>query len=146
MLRLVAEHADLWNAAWYGLPETAGELDERVHAVRAALDAAGRDPATLGLTAGVFVAFPELYEGPNEEPPKRAMTGTVQEVGRQLASYADRGMSHLICHLWPSTPRAVEQLAAAAEVARSVVRDGLRGAETVTSSGAGAGAGSGAGA
>jgi probable F420-dependent oxidoreductase len=124
MLRLVAEHADLWNAAWYGLPETAGELDERVGRVRAALDAAGRDPSTLELTAGVFVAFPELYAGPNEEPPERAMRGSVDEVGRSLTSYAERGITHLICHLWPSTPRAVEQLAAAAEAARRIVREG----------------------
>ena len=128
MLRIVAQHADLWNAAWYGRPETAGELDERIARLRAALRDEGRDegrdPASLELTAGVFVSFPELVEGPNEEAPERAMTGTVEEVGTQLASYAERGISHLICHLWPSTPRAVEQLARAAEVARGVVAAG----------------------
>lgn len=123
MLRLVAQHADLWNAAWYGRPETAGELDERIGRLRGALEAEGRDPSSLELTAGVFVSFPELVEGPNEEAPERAMTGTVEEVGRQLASYAERGISHLICHLWPSTPRAVQQLARAAEVARRLVEE-----------------------
>lgn len=118
MLRLVAQYADMWNAAWYGKPETARELDDRLTSLREALRLEGRDSASLTLSAGVFVAFPELYEGPNEDPPSRAMTGTVEEVGRQLASYGERGMTHLICHLWPSTPRAVEQLAAAAEVAR----------------------------
>lgn len=120
MLRLVARHADLWNAAWYGRPETAGELDERIGRLRVALQDESREPSSLELTAGVFVSFPELVEGPNEEAPERAMTGTVEEVGRQLASYADRGISHLICHLWPSTPRAVEQLARAAAVAREL--------------------------
>jgi alkanesulfonate monooxygenase SsuD/methylene tetrahydromethanopterin reductase-like flavin-dependent oxidoreductase (luciferase family) len=118
MLRLVARHADAWNAAWYGPPESADELDRRLAALREALSAEGRDPGSLTLTAGVLVSFPELYEGPNEDPPQEAMTGTAEEVGRMLGAYRDRGIEHVIAHLWPSTPRAVEQLARAAAVAR----------------------------
>lgn len=118
MLSLVARHAQLWNAAWFGVPEQAAELDERIARARAACEAVGREPASLVLTAGVFVSFPELVEGPNEEAPPNAMTGTVDEVGRQLATYGERGVEHVIAHLWPATPRAVEALAQAAEIAR----------------------------
>ena len=79
MLRLVAEHADLWNAAWYGLPETAGELDERVHAVRAALDAAGRDPATRLSLVGPALRDPVM--------------GVRQEAARALASVPDSALT-----------------------------------------------------
>ncbi|MBA3587889.1 MAG: LLM class flavin-dependent oxidoreductase, partial [Chloroflexi bacterium] len=44
MLQLVARHADQWNAAWYGHPDQADELRERLGNLRTALDAAGRDP------------------------------------------------------------------------------------------------------
>src|SRR6185503_19689318 len=57
MLGLVAKHADQWNGAWYGFPHAADELRTRLASVRGALDDAGRDPATLALTAGIFVAF-----------------------------------------------------------------------------------------
>ena len=45
MNRLVARHADAWNAAWYGRAEEATELEERVTALREACEAEGRDPA-----------------------------------------------------------------------------------------------------
>jgi alkanesulfonate monooxygenase SsuD/methylene tetrahydromethanopterin reductase-like flavin-dependent oxidoreductase (luciferase family) len=49
MLSLVARHAAQWNGAWYGNPGQADELRTRLANVRAALDSAARDPATLGL-------------------------------------------------------------------------------------------------
>src|SRR5574338_371746 len=116
MMRLVAKHADMWNAAWYGPPETAGELRERVTRLHEVLLAEGRDPSSLALTAGVFVSFPSLLTPDREQPPKNAMAGTPEEVGRMLGGFAELGMEHLICHLWPGTPEAVRQLAEAAEV------------------------------
>jgi hypothetical protein len=49
------------------------------------------------------------------------MSGEADEVGRMLAGFGDRGISHLIVHLWPRTPDAVAELGRAAEVARSAV-------------------------
>src|ERR671915_1359554 len=117
MLRLVARHADWWNAAWYGRPEQATELDERIGRLRAACEAEGRDIATLTLTAGIFVHFPDLEQ--DEEPPERAISGDPDEVGRALAGYREHGIEHLIVHCWPRTPAAVEALAQAADVARA---------------------------
>jgi len=114
MLELVARYADQWNAAWYGHPDDAHELRERLTKLRTALDAADRDPATLELTAGIFVAF----EGADADAPERAIRGTPDEIASALAGYAELGISHLIAHVFPRTTDAVRQLAEAAALAR----------------------------
>jgi probable F420-dependent oxidoreductase len=113
MLELVAKHADQWNAAWYGHPDEADELRERLSRLHAALEAAGRDPATLELTAGVFVRVADDDDAPGE-----AMHGSTEEIADALAGYSRLGISHLIVHLWPRTPAAVTTLAEAASLAR----------------------------
>jgi len=114
MLGLVARHADQWNAAWFGRPAEADELRVRLGNLHAALDAAGRDPATLALTTGIFVAF----EGAAPDAPERAIRGTPDEIADALAGYAELGMSHLITHVFPRTADAVSRLAEAAALAR----------------------------
>jgi alkanesulfonate monooxygenase SsuD/methylene tetrahydromethanopterin reductase-like flavin-dependent oxidoreductase (luciferase family) len=121
MLRLVARYADRWNAAWYGPPDEAQELDARVARLREACEGEDRDPATLTLTAGVFVFFPELARDGDEEPPDTAMRGTPEEVARMLAGYAQHGIHELIAHFWPNRPESVEALAKAAELAKGLV-------------------------
>jgi probable F420-dependent oxidoreductase len=114
MLELVAKHADQWNAAWYGHPDEADELRERLSRLHAALEAAGRDPATLELTAGVFVRVAD----DDDDAPGEAMHGSTEEIADALAGYSRLGISHLIVHLWPRTPAAVTTLAEAASLAR----------------------------
>jgi probable F420-dependent oxidoreductase len=114
MLGLVARHADQWNAAWFGRPAEADELRVRLGNLQAALDATGRDPATLALTAGIFVAF----EGAAPDAPERAIRGTPDEIADALAGYAELGISHLITHVFPRTADAVSRLAEAAALAR----------------------------
>jgi alkanesulfonate monooxygenase SsuD/methylene tetrahydromethanopterin reductase-like flavin-dependent oxidoreductase (luciferase family) len=121
MLRLVARHADRWNAAWYGPPAMADDLDARIAHLRAACDEEGRDIATMTLTAGVFVFFPSLAREGDEMPPDSAMRGTAEEVAPMLAGYAGRGIGELISHVWPNRPEAVAELAKAAELARGLV-------------------------
>ena len=121
MLRLVARHANRWNAAWYGPPPEAHELDARIARLRAACDEEGRDIATMTLTAGVFVFFPGLARQGDETPPASAMRGTAEEVAPMLAGYAGRGIGELISHVWPNRPEAVAELAKAAELARGLV-------------------------
>ncbi|MGI8999075.1 MAG: LLM class flavin-dependent oxidoreductase [Candidatus Limnocylindria bacterium] len=117
MLELVARHADQWNAAWYGHPDKADELRVRLANLRAALDAAGRDPTTLEITAGIFVAF----EGADADAPERAIRGSMDEVAAALAGYAELGVSHLIAHVYPRTTDAVTLLGEAAALARDRV-------------------------
>jgi probable F420-dependent oxidoreductase len=114
MLRLVAEHATQWNGAWYGFPDQADDLRTRLANVTAALNTAGRDPATLDLTAGIHVAF----DGAGEDTPERAIRGTPSEIAGALAGYGAMGISHLIAHVFPPTPASVERLGQAAALTR----------------------------
>jgi probable F420-dependent oxidoreductase len=116
MLGLVAEYADQWNAAWFGSPAGADELRKRITNLRAALDEAGRDPGTLEMTAGIFVAFDGA-----DDAPETAIRGTIAHVAEELAGYAELDVRHLIAHVWPRTPDAVRQLAEAAALARERV-------------------------
>ncbi len=117
MLRSVARHADAWNAAWYGPLDQATELRERLGRLAAALAEEGRDPATLEITVGVNVAFPDLIRG--EELPAPAISGSVEQVAEGLRGYEAVNASHLIVSLTPSTTEAVASLARAAELART---------------------------
>jgi probable F420-dependent oxidoreductase len=114
MLHLTARHADQWNAAWYGRPDAADELRERLANLRRALAAIGRDPESLTTTAGIFVAFP----GASDDTPPRAIRGSASEIGEALAGYAELGIGHLIAHVFPRTPEAVSRLAESATLAR----------------------------
>jgi len=114
MLRLVAEHADAWNAAWFA---DVSESRARVSAMRAALVDAGRDPATMTFTLGINVVFPHLL-APGDEPPDRAHRGTPREIAPGLRAYADEGIDHIIAACTPSTPEAMAALSEAADLAR----------------------------
>ena len=114
MLRLTVEHADLWNAAWFG---DVSEIEPRVAPLREALAAAGRDPSTLEITIGVNVVFPELVS-PADELPDHALRGTAEEVAGGLRGYRDAGISHVIAACVPSTVEGMELLAHAATLAR----------------------------
>jgi hypothetical protein len=85
MLRMVARHADAWNAAWYGTLDEADELRERLERLAHALEGEGRDPSTLEITLGVNVAFPELRAA--DEPPARVIAGSVEQVAHGLRGY-----------------------------------------------------------
>ena len=114
MLDLVARHADQWNAAWYGHPDEAHELRERLANLHRALGAAGRDPATLEITVGILVAF----EGAATDAPATAIRGSLGEVADALAGYRALGARHLIAHVFPRTADAVRLLGEAAALVR----------------------------
>ena len=122
MLDLVARHADAWNAAWYGHPDEADELRERMARLDEALDAAGRRRESIERTVGVFVATSPA----DDDRPEEAIGGTIDEIGEALAGYSRLGISHLIVHVWPRTVEAVRQLGAAAAVARMQVASAVR--------------------
>ena len=118
MLDLTARHADMWNEAWFGLP------DERWRRLRHDLDAAclaaGRDPGSLERTVGVEVRYPDLRDAPadprgdgdgdDEVSGERALVGD-DAVAAGLAAYAAEGTGHLIAAMDPRTPEAVTRFA-----------------------------------
>jgi probable F420-dependent oxidoreductase len=117
MLGLLARYADSWNTNWLGLPP--GPLPERRAALEAACRAEGRDPATVGVTVGVNVA----YQGPGQptqpiEHSERALRGTPEEVAAGLRGYEDLGVDHVICRIDRPGPAAVDWLAEAVRLWR----------------------------
>jgi alkanesulfonate monooxygenase SsuD/methylene tetrahydromethanopterin reductase-like flavin-dependent oxidoreductase (luciferase family) len=114
MLRLTVEHADLWNAAWFG---DVSEIEPRVAPLRDALAAGGRDPATLEVTIGVNVVFPEQLSS-SDQVPEHALRGTTEEIAAGLRGYRDAGISHVIAACVPSTAAAMHALAEGAALAR----------------------------
>ena len=102
MLSLVARHADLWNAAWYGRPN--GRYRQRVEDLDRAFEAAGRDPATLDITVGL-----EIDNGDSSDrtgfgehlPPDPAA------IADALSEWAELGVGHVQLNSGPSDARLV---------------------------------------
>jgi probable F420-dependent oxidoreductase len=113
MLRLTAEHADMWNTAWFG---TVDKVAERRAGLEAACAEVGRDPATVQVTVGATVFFPE--EGQEAGPPEKVLSGSPEQIARELRRYDEAGVSHLICGVSPRTEAALEQLGAAVRLYR----------------------------
>lgn len=105
MLRITAEHADMWNTAWHGPVE--GIAEQRA-ALEQACAAAGRDPASISITVGVSVAFSD----PGEEAPQgeKLLTGSADAVAAELRRYEQAGVAHLICSVAPRTESALARL------------------------------------
>lgn len=117
MLSLVARFADQYNTAWHGHVES---TEERIASVNAALKAEGRDPATLKLTAGVNVAFPELGEAPEgSDDPATYITGSVEDVAIAFRAYEKRGFDHLNVLVAPHTTEAMHLLGRAVAQSRA---------------------------
>jgi probable F420-dependent oxidoreductase len=114
MMRLTARYADQWNTAWLG---EAAELAERIKPLHAACTAEGRDPATIDITVGIDVSFPDL--GPTDPYSKTSISGPAEEIAEAFGAYAEAGAAHLITHLTPQNPTAVARLAEAAHLYRT---------------------------
>lgn len=116
MLRVTAQHADLWNALGYlTTPETFAEHREKF---RAACAEAGRDPSTVGLTAMVAVGFPDLGDTPTSTAIPGYLTGSADELAAAMREYERLGVSHLMFHCAPYGTAALERLAEAVRAYR----------------------------
>jgi alkanesulfonate monooxygenase SsuD/methylene tetrahydromethanopterin reductase-like flavin-dependent oxidoreductase (luciferase family) len=98
MLRLTARYADAWNTAWFGLPDDL--LHRRLADLDAALEAEGRDPATLRRTVGMEVRDPAATD----------------ELARTIDAYERLGFDDLILQLEPKTTRSLDRVAEALEL------------------------------
>ena len=115
MLQLAVEHADVWS--WY--VEERSDLDEfrpRLEALLAACEAGGRDPATIGRSAGIIV-----------EP--TSITGAAEVIGAPIRGAPDQiadgfrefeaaGFTQLEIILWPPTTEALDAMAPVLEELR----------------------------
>jgi alkanesulfonate monooxygenase SsuD/methylene tetrahydromethanopterin reductase-like flavin-dependent oxidoreductase (luciferase family) len=112
MLELTARHADAWNLAWFGEPS------ERFTTVRSALEDAcatvGRDPASLAITAGITVRFPDRLDPTKPAETAPAIDGSVRgAIAAGLDAWQAIGTDHAIVALEPCDPETVGLFTAA---------------------------------
>jgi alkanesulfonate monooxygenase SsuD/methylene tetrahydromethanopterin reductase-like flavin-dependent oxidoreductase (luciferase family) len=112
MLRLTARYADAWNTAWFGLPDEL--LCRRLAGLHAALEAEGRDPATLRRTVGMEVRDPDASD-PGEDLGE-GFGGSVDELAWAIDAHEHLGFDDLIVQLEPKTMRSLDRLAEALEL------------------------------
>jgi probable F420-dependent oxidoreductase len=116
MLRLTAEHADLWNTGYMGGPETMAEKFARIEA---ACREVGRDPATLGVTALIGLWFPDLQD---VQPSflDQPLTGTPEEIAAAMRGYSELRVEHIMFQVEPYVPEALRRLTEALRIFRGV--------------------------
>jgi probable F420-dependent oxidoreductase len=104
LLHLTAQYADMWNTSWLTGPEA---VAPRQTGADAACRDVGRDPASLGRTAGIFVDLPDRV-GRNfgAVPP---ISDSPEAIADTLRAYAATGLDHVQVWLDPWTPSSVEQ-------------------------------------
>ena len=117
MLRLTAQHADMWNpTAYLSVPET---LTGHRAKFRAACEKAARDPSTVGLTGLVAVGFPDLGDAPTSAAIPAYLSGSTEAIAAAMYEFEQMGVSHLMFDCAPYTRAALERLAEAARLYRS---------------------------
>ena len=111
MLRLTAQYADMWTKDWLGPISQVREDLARLHAACAEV---GRDPATLQVTGGITVGYPEIGQTPGwMTSPESYITGSAEDVAAQFQAYADEGVDHILTNLYPFSPEAIAHYAEA---------------------------------
>lgn len=111
MLGLLARYGDIWNA-W--ARQTLEELAEDRAKVDAAMEAAGRHPATVERTVSLLVDLPTATGRPSEDKPG-FKAREPEELAEHLASYAAAGIAHVQLMLDPNTPAGIEGAARSLE-------------------------------
>jgi alkanesulfonate monooxygenase SsuD/methylene tetrahydromethanopterin reductase-like flavin-dependent oxidoreductase (luciferase family) len=99
MMQLTARWADAWTGAWYGLPGRRFR-DER-DALYEACTAAGRDPSSVEITAGVLVVEPDASA--TDDDARRRLPGDPSAIAEALAAWDAEGIGQAI--FWTDPPK-----------------------------------------
>jgi alkanesulfonate monooxygenase SsuD/methylene tetrahydromethanopterin reductase-like flavin-dependent oxidoreductase (luciferase family) len=113
MLRLAALHADIWN--WY--TEERSDLVEfgpRLAALEAVCADVGRDPSTVGKSAGIVVE-PTSISG-SEAVLGTPIKGSAEQIADGMRAFGAAGFTNLEVIVWPSTLAAVDAMAPVIEL------------------------------
>jgi alkanesulfonate monooxygenase SsuD/methylene tetrahydromethanopterin reductase-like flavin-dependent oxidoreductase (luciferase family) len=108
MLRLAALHADIWS--WY--VEERSDIEEfgpRLDALEAICMEVGRDPATIGKSAGILVETTSVTGA--SDVLAVPLRGSSEEIADGFRAFRDRGFTHIEVLLWPRTPAALDAMA-----------------------------------
>jgi alkanesulfonate monooxygenase SsuD/methylene tetrahydromethanopterin reductase-like flavin-dependent oxidoreductase (luciferase family) len=107
MLRLAAQRADIWS--WYVEERSdLAEFGPRLAALEAACAEVGRDPATIGRSAGIVVE-PTSVTG-STDVLGVPIRGSAEEIAEGLRAFQTGGFDHVEVVLWPSTPAALDAM------------------------------------
>lgn len=116
MMRLAAQHADMWTTDWLG---PISKVREDIGKLRVACEEVGRDFATMSVTGGVTIGYPDLGTLPKwMNTPESFITGSADEVASRLREYAAEGVDHVLTNLYPFTPEAIARYSEAVAIAR----------------------------
>jgi alkanesulfonate monooxygenase SsuD/methylene tetrahydromethanopterin reductase-like flavin-dependent oxidoreductase (luciferase family) len=113
MLRLAALHADIWS--WY-VEETSDltEFGPRLAALEATCIEVGRDPATIGRSAGIVVE-PTSFTG-SAAVLGTPIQGSAAQIADGLRAFGTGGFTHLELLVWPPTLAALDAMAPVLEL------------------------------
>ena len=113
MLRQAARHADIWS--WYVEERSdLAEFGPRLEALEAACLEIGRDPATIGRSAGILVE-PTSVTG-SAEVLATPIRGSAEEIADGLRAFHAGGFTQLELLLWPRTIAALDAMAPVLEL------------------------------
>jgi alkanesulfonate monooxygenase SsuD/methylene tetrahydromethanopterin reductase-like flavin-dependent oxidoreductase (luciferase family) len=107
MLEMAVSHADIWS--WY--VEERSDLSEfrpRLEALEAACLAGGRDPATIGRSAGIIVE-PTSVTGA-EKVVGTPVAGSADQIADGIRAFGAAGFTQVEVLLWPPTQAALEAM------------------------------------
>ncbi|MGI8486045.1 MAG: LLM class flavin-dependent oxidoreductase [Thermomicrobiales bacterium] len=122
MLRLTLPHVDLWNIWYADFGNSVQGLVPQLNRLDALCREVGRDPSEIGRTAAVLVTAPggsSRSSGAANERHAAGISGTPEEVARQLLAFRDAGISHVQIVLDPINMPAIEWLAPVVELVRN---------------------------
>jgi alkanesulfonate monooxygenase SsuD/methylene tetrahydromethanopterin reductase-like flavin-dependent oxidoreductase (luciferase family) len=115
-MRHAAKLADIWSC-YVEEPDYRAELTRKVAAFNAACAEVGRDPESIGRSAGIDVA--PLAGSTEDAPPNASILGTVETIADGLRELHAAGFSQLELILTPQSMPAVDAMAPMLEVLRS---------------------------
>jgi alkanesulfonate monooxygenase SsuD/methylene tetrahydromethanopterin reductase-like flavin-dependent oxidoreductase (luciferase family) len=108
MLRLAARHADIWS--WFVEERSdLGEFGPRLAALETACEEVGRDPATIGKSAGIVVE-PTSVTG-SEARLGTPVRGSTKEIADSVRAFGAAGFTNVELVVWPPTLAALDALA-----------------------------------
>lgn len=115
MMRLLAQHGDMWNV-WFSRTKNSAE---NVTALSGVVDEAcaevGRDPGEITRTAGVLLNVPGR-EDSRREGVTQPISGSAEKLAEVLQGYASVGISHVQVAAGLQTPGDVEKFAPVLEM------------------------------
>lgn len=113
MLGLLAKYGDIWNA--WDRRTVADVLADRAK-VDAAMELAGRDPATVERWITILVNSPAATGRPSEAAASGIDMREPEELAHHILSYAEAGVDHVQIMQDPNTPAGLEWTARALEI------------------------------